>query len=238
LEPTESSDVIETREAFLAAISHELRSPITALKANAQLLVRQLVAPGEPAIDTARLLADRIDRQADKLTKLIGYLLDVSRSGSASVPVELQEVDLVALMEAAVASAQAETQRHQIRVVARSSAVAVVDPARIEQVLVNLLDNAVKYSPEGGSILAELTRPDPTTLQITVTDEGIGVPAAQREQMFDRFSPLHDPSARGLGIGLFLSRRLIQLHGGTLVAEFPSAGGTRIVATFPSGRLR
>jgi signal transduction histidine kinase len=233
LEPTEPSDVVETREAFLAAISHELRSPITALKTSAQLLVRQLDAPEEQTINRARVLADIIDRQADKLTKLIGYLLDVSRSGNASVPVELQEVDLVTLTEAAVASAQAETRRHEIRVVATSSVIALVDPARIDQVLVNLLDNAIKYSPAGGLILAEVTRPDSTTLQIAVTDRGVGVPAVQRDQMFDRFSRLHDPLAPGLGIGLFLSRRLVQLHGGTLTAEFPPAGGTRIVVTLP-----
>jgi signal transduction histidine kinase len=230
---SEAVDVIETREAFLAAISHELRSPITALKTSAQLLVLQLGAPEEQTIDRARVLADIIDRQADKLTKLIGYLLDVSRSGSASVPVELQEVDLVALTEAAVASAQAETDRHEIRVVAPSSVVALVDPARIDQVLVNLLDNAIKYSPAGGLILAEVTRPDATTVQIAVTDHGVGVPTEQRDQMFDRFSRLHDPLARGLGIGLFLSRRLVQLHGGTLTAEFPPEGGTRIVVTLP-----
>jgi signal transduction histidine kinase len=233
LEPTESSDVIETREAFLAAISHELRSPITALKTSAQLLVRQLDTPEEQVTNRARVLADIIDRQADKLAKLIGYLLDVSRSGNASVPVELQEVDLVALAEAAVATAQEGTHRHQIRVVAPSSVIALVDPARIDQVLVNLLDNAIKYSPEGGLILTEVTQPNSATVQIAVTDHGVGVPAAQRDQMFDRFSRLHDPVAPGLGIGLFLSRRLVQLHGGTLTAEFPSEGGTRLVATLP-----
>src|SRR4030095_12025771 len=81
----DASDVIESREAFLAAISHELRSPITALKITAQVLVRQLDAPDEQTLNGARVLADRIDRQADKLTKLIEYLLDVSRSGSGSV---------------------------------------------------------------------------------------------------------------------------------------------------------
>src|SRR4029434_1085425 len=169
----------------------------------------------------------------DKLTKLIEYLLDVSRSGSGSVPVELPEVDLVALVETAVASAQEGTQRHQIRMVAPERALALVDPARIDQVLVNLLDNAIKYSPDGGLIVAEVTQPDAANLRITVTDQGSHVTPAAREHMFDRFSRLHDPRARGLGIGLFLSRRLVQLHGGTLTAEFPIEGGTRLVATLP-----
>jgi signal transduction histidine kinase len=119
----------------------------------------------------------------------------------------------------------------------RRPVIALVDPARIDQVLVNLLDNAIKYSPNGGLILAEVTRPDSTTLQIAVTDRGVGVPAAQRDRMFDRFSRLHDPLAPGLGIGLFLSRRLVQLHGGTLTAEFPPEGGTRIVVTLPVLRV-
>ena len=208
---------------------------MAALKLSAQSLVRLLDTPDGQDSERSRLLASTIDRQADKLVKLIAYLLDVSRSGNGSLPLEFQTVDLTALVEEAVASAQAGTNRHEIRSAASPSpTLAVVDPARIEQVLANLLDNAIKYSPRGGLILADVTQPGPGTVRISVTDSGVGVPDGERGHMFDRFSRLHDPSVPGLGLGLYISRRLIELHGGTLTAEFPPEGGTRILATLPT----
>jgi signal transduction histidine kinase len=230
----ETSDIIESREVFLAAISHELRAPMATLKLSAELLVDGLDTPDRQDIEQARILASVIDRQADKLVKLIAYLLDVSRSGVSSLPLELQDVDLGALVAEAAAGAQAGTSRHAIRVAAPSPVRAVVDPARIEQVLANLLDNAIKYSPSGGPILAEVTKPGPETIRITVTDAGMGIPDGEHEHMFDRFSRLHDPSVRGLGLGLYISRRLIELHGGTLTAESPPQGGTRVLAILPA----
>lgn len=234
VEVSESSDAIESREVFLGAISHELRAPMAALKLSAQVLVRKLEAPDEQAIERARALARTIDGQADKLVKLIAYLLDVSRSGNGALPLEFQQIDLAALVEESVASAQATTTRHEIRFLASSPILAVVDPARIEQILTNLLDNAIKYSPDGGSILVEVAWSGSTAAQISVTDNGVGVPVAERQHMFDRFSRLHDPSVQGLGLGLYISRRLVELHGGTLAAEFPPEGGTRIVVALPT----
>lgn len=146
----EASGVIESREVFLGTISHELRAPMAALKLSAQLLLCELETPDAQDIEQARMLAGMIDRQADKLVKLVAYLLDVSRSGNGSLPLEFQEVDLAALVEEAAATARAGTGRHEIRVTAPPPILAMVDPARIEQVLANLLDNAISTALRAG----------------------------------------------------------------------------------------
>jgi signal transduction histidine kinase len=232
-----TSEVEDNRDAFLAAISHELKTPVTTLRLSAQLLGRQLKAQGELDRERAVHLIDMIEGQSAKLAKLVNYLLDVSHTGPDSIPLERQETDLVALVGQLVLDAQERTTRHQIRVDAPAPVLAMVDIARIEQVLVNLLDNAVKYSPNGGVIEVELAQGDPSVVCIGVRDHGIGVPREHREHMFDRFSTSHDENAPGLGLGLYLSRRLVELHGGKLSAEFPVDGGTRIVLWVPTGAV-
>jgi signal transduction histidine kinase len=232
---TRTSEVEENRDAFLAAISHELKTPLAGLRVSAQLLRRKFEADEELDLQSARRLIEIVNVQADKLTKLLSYLLDVSRSGPGSIPLERQETDLVALAGDLVCDTQARTTRHDIRVDGPTDLWAMVDAARIEQVLVNLLDNAVKYSPDGGAIEIALSRIDRGTVSMAVRDHGIGIPVEHREQMFDRFSDAHDHRLPGLGLGLFLSRRLVELHGGTVSAEFPPDGGTRVVVVLPRG---
>jgi signal transduction histidine kinase len=110
---------------------------------------------------------------------------------------------------------------------------AQVDPLRLEQVLANLIDNAIKYSPDGGPIDVTLTAGG-DELQIVVTDEGIGVPPEHRERIFDRFYQAHgERRFGGMGLGLYISRQIVELHGGVLKAEHPREGGTWIVLRLP-----
>ncbi len=99
----------------------------------------------------------------------------------------------------------------------------------------NLLDNAIKYSPDGGRIEVEVALPTPETLRLAVRDYGTGIPPDQREGLFDRFYQAHTAShTSGLGLGLYLSRQIVELHGGRIGAEFPPDGGTRFVVTLPT----
>jgi K+-sensing histidine kinase KdpD len=230
-----ASEVEDNRDAFLAAISHELKSPLTTLCLSTQLLGRQFKAQGEWDRERAVHLIETIQGQSAKLAKLVNYLLDVSHTGPDAIPLERQETDLGALVGELVVATQARTTRHQIRVDAPAPVWATVDTARIEQVLVNLLDNAVKYSPDGGSIEVALAQHDAAEVSIAVRDHGIGVPRERRGYMFDRFSTSHDERVPGLGLGLYLARRLVELHAGKLTAEFPADGGTRMVVSLPSG---
>ena len=150
--------------------------------------------------------------------------------------------DVAALAETVAEVARASTSRHRITVDAPASAPAFVDPLRIEQVLTNLVDNAIKYSPAGGPVAIDISF-DPTRgLRIAVTDRGIGIPPEQRPHVFDRF---YQGSAEhklgGMGLGLHISREIVRLHGGSIDAEFPAEGGTRVVvrlAATPEDEVR
>jgi signal transduction histidine kinase len=111
-----------------------------------------------------------------------------------------------------------------------------VDPLRLEQVVTNLLDNAIKYSPEGGEIEVELAAPDPTAVRLCVRDRGMGIPPDKRARIFDRYYQAHgEGHLSGMGLGLYISRQIVELHGGRIAAEWPPEGGTHFVVTLPVG---
>ena len=113
---------------------------------------------------------------------------------------------------------------------------AVVDPLRLSQVITNLLDNAVKHSPDGEPVEIDLSQPDPGTARLAVRDRGAGIQPANRAHVFDRF--FQEPGARGstgLGLGLYVSREIVQLHSGEIAVECPQDGGTAFVVTLPTG---
>jgi signal transduction histidine kinase len=109
----------------------------------------------------------------------------------------------------------------------------VVDPLRIEQVVTNLLSNAIKYSPDGGAIDVSVSCGS-DSVRLVVRDHGIGIPPERRARLFDRFYQAHgEGHFGGLGLGLFISRQIVELHSGTLEADFPADGGTRFQVTLP-----
>jgi signal transduction histidine kinase len=109
-----------------------------------------------------------------------------------------------------------------------------VDALRVEQVLSNLLDNAVKLSPDGGPIDVCLTQRATFSVELSVRDHGLGIPPEKREQIFERFYQAHGHDHRsGLGLGLYISRQMVELHGGEMRAEFPPDGGSRFVVRLP-----
>jgi signal transduction histidine kinase len=111
----------------------------------------------------------------------------------------------------------------------------MVDPLRFEQVVTNLLDNAVKFSPAGGTVTVGLGRLDDGSVQLTVTDQGIGIPADQREAVFERFYQAHgEGHLSGFGLGLHVAREIVGRHGGSIRAEQPAHRGARLVVTLPA----
>ena len=128
------------------------------------------------------------------------------------------------------------TDRHPIVLETPASLQAWIDPLRLEQVLANLLDNAIKHSPDGEPIVVTLCEPQPGTLELAVSDRGIGIPIEARDRIFERFFQARPEDAtQGLGLGLYVSRQIVELHGGEIRAEFPADGGTRFVVTLPTG---
>jgi signal transduction histidine kinase len=142
--------------------------------------------------------------------------------------------DLAQLAERAVALRQAATDRHAITLRAPSPLEAEVDSLQVEEVLINLLDNAVKFSPAGGPIDVAVRSIEDGDAEIAVRDHGLGIGPHDRERVFDRFFRAHaGEHLSGLGLGLFLARQIVGLHGGRIWAEAPPDGGTRMVVRLP-----
>jgi signal transduction histidine kinase len=203
-----------------------------------------------------------VDMQARKLGDLVTRLLDVSRITSGRLTLEPIETDLAALVRGAADAARARTERHELIVDAPETLRATGDPVRLEQVVTNLLENAIKYSPGGGAIEVVLRTDDHLSVAederssavgrrssgggserggcvtLSVRDHGTGIPPEARDRIFDRFYQAHGAGhLSGLGLGLFISREIVDLHGGAIRAEFPEDGGTRIVVTLPAAQV-
>ncbi|MGH2486336.1 MAG: sensor histidine kinase, partial [Ktedonobacterales bacterium] len=224
----------QVRDDFLSVAAHELKTPITGLRAISQLLARRM---RKRQITEYPWLTDglaTLDQQSDRLARLIGQLLDVSRLDKDNQPVERSDIDLRVLAQKLVASFRARTAKHTFALAADGELIVEVDPTGVEQVLSNLLDNAIKYSPDGGQIEIAVERDGDGCAYVSVRDHGIGIPPEKRGEIFDRFFRAHAEDHRsGLGLGLYISRQIVALHGGAIAVEFPSDGGTRFVVRLP-----
>jgi signal transduction histidine kinase len=234
---------VQIRGEFLAVASHELRTPVASLRGYAQLLLRQCARPGGPDPAMLRRGLDTIERQSDKLTRLVAQLLDVSRLQAGTLILERQPTDLTHLAGTVVASMQGLTASPASPLVlhAAEAVWAVVDPLRLEQVLVNLLDNAIKYGVAEGPIEMEVTREagagGQETVRLSVRDRALPIPVEEREHVFERFRQLGGSRhVGGMGLGLYVSRQIVEAHGGTIAVEAPAdaAGGNRFVITLPA----
>jgi signal transduction histidine kinase len=226
---------VAERDEFISVAAHELRTPMTSLRVAVQLLMRQLE---RGAVIDANQLAralHRVHNQSAKLTRLITQLLDSVRLQTGSLESDRQIADLTTLVADAMEQARASTVRHDLVLSAPSRVLARVDAVRLEQVITNLLDNAIKFSPEGGRIDVELS-PQNGTVRLAVRDHGIGIRPDHRSRVFERsYRAEAGNQSSGLGLGLHISRNIVELHGGHIGAEFPEDGGTRIVVSLPTG---
>lgn len=146
---------------------------------------------------------------------------------------------MTALVEGVAAVVRQTTERHAISVRAPGPVIAHVDAIRIEQVIRNLLENAVKYSPAGGPVVVDVgldrAADGAGVVVIAVRDHGVGIAPEKRDRIFDRFYQAHEGAGlSGMGLGLFLSREIVELHGGRIRAEFPADGGARFVVELPA----
>jgi two-component system, chemotaxis family, CheB/CheR fusion protein len=226
-----AEQAVRARDEFISVASHELKTPISALLAMAQLARRRLERARELDQAKATEFVDLVYRQADRLSRLGAQLLDTSRIKAGQLAVQPEPTDLVELVRGVVG---ATVQPRTIIVDAPSRLVAEVDPLRLEQVVRNLIDNAIKYSPEGDPIDVTVGQPTGDSAVIAVRDHGIGVPPEHRAHIFEPFYRAHaEGRTSGLGLGLHISRQIVQQHGGQIEAEFPCDGGTRFVVSLP-----
>ncbi len=227
------------KDEFLAVLSHELRTPLNAILGWTKLLQRGVL----DASRTAHAIAT-IERNCKLQAQLVGDLLDVSRIISGTLRLDVQTVDMVQVIEQALATVApaAEAKGVRIQKVLDPSATAVSgDPARLQQVVWNLLSNAVKFTPKNGRIQVHLEWAD-SNVQICVSDTGEGIDAAFLPYVFERFRQADASSTRhhgGLGLGLAIVRQLVELHGGSVSAESAGPGqGSTFKVSLPVSLLQ
>ncbi len=222
------------KNQFIAMLSHELRSPLNAIRGWIQILLR----PGTKEEDL-RTGLDVIDRNSKAQAQLINDLLDIHRITAGKIRLELAAVDLQGVVASAVDAVLPAAADKKIRIVC------VADPApavmsgdfiRLQQVLANLLANALKFTPKGGEIRVSLQQQG-ARAEVSVSDTGIGIAPAAMPYIFERFRQADLLSSRhkgGLGLGLAISKQLIELHGGTLTAQSPGQGkGATFTVSLP-----
>jgi len=236
----EARDAIGIRDEFLSVAAHELKTPMTSLRGYAQLLGREFERGDAPNPDRARRAALTIQVQADKLARLVSQLLDISRIQSGKLALERKPTDISHLVRDVIETARTQLKEHTLVARLPTELVLEIDPLRIEQVVTNLIDNAIKYSPDGGQIDVTLAA-EHGQVHFTVRDRGLGVPLEHRAHIFDRFYQAHAggslTSMAGMGLGLYISRQIVELHGGTIEAEFPEDRGTRFIVNLPASAI-
>lgn len=209
------------RDAFISLTAHELRNPITSIKGYAQLLMRQ--SKKYPIPEPMLRSVESIEQQSERMAEMVGELLDASRVRRGVLDVQVSPVDLVPLVRKVVERRAAQFPQHTFTCdVVEERVVALADAQRVEQVLRALIDNSARHMLNGGTVAVVLSRWNGMAL-FTVRDQGIGIPEGEREQIFEylyRSSLSERKHLSGLGLGLYVSRHLVERLGGRLWLEY------------------
>jgi signal transduction histidine kinase len=230
----EATEAVRLRDDFLAMASHDMRTPLAVILANLQLARRRIAAAGDPG-DVSRHL-ESAERTTQRMTGLVGELMDISmlRSGDA-LPLDLRQIDLVEICAAATEEYRTLSDRHTIELRGDTSVVGLWDRGRVERVLRNILDNALKYSPAGGSITVTIATEGDSAV-LAVADEGVGIPPEDLPELFEKFHRgSNTRELRGTGLGLAGSRAVVEQLGGTITVESTLDVGSTFTVRLPTG---
>ncbi|HEU5013274.1 MAG TPA: PAS domain S-box protein [Roseiflexaceae bacterium] len=223
------------RNEFLTVTAHELRTPVTSLLGYTQLLKRR-TERGLSNAERVQHTLNIVMKQALRLDRLTNMLLDLTRLEDQQLVLALQPVDLHVVVVQAVDELQMVSEQHTLSIHADSEPLVVEgDEFRLEQIVYNLLQNAIKYSPAGGDITIDLRREHDQAV-LAVTDPGFGIPADELPHVFDRFYRATNVSFQhisGMGIGLYIVKELVMLHGGTIEAQSVAGQGSTFTVTLP-----
>jgi two-component system, NtrC family, sensor histidine kinase GlrK len=225
----------ELKEEFFATLSHELRSPITSVREAAHLL-----ADGVPGPLTAKQgrLVDIIRRSTERLLRLVNQILDVSRLRAGLLPLEFVPLDLDWLVARAVDELRPQADEARVTLVRErvgTRFTVLGDEDRLVQVVVNLLANAVRFTPVGGRVTVRLVDAG-SECELQVEDTGVGIPAAEMPHIFESYRQAH-PGKGGTGLGLAIVRGLVHAHGGRVTAESQEGKGSRFSVLLPRDRV-
>jgi PAS domain S-box-containing protein len=221
---------VAARDSFLSVAAHELKTPLTSAKAAVQLLKRSFRLRTDLDATQTRSL-QLVDEQIEKLGRLVSRLLETVQIEGQRFALFKERTDVAELVRSAVTRLEGPAEQ-VITLTAPMSLFAEVDPLRVEQVLTNLVGNAMKFSPKHEPISVVLEE-HPSELRLIVSDRGPGVPEGTRDHLFERFFQAN-PDRSGMGLGLFITKEIVDRHGGTISVDFPASGGSRFVVSLPT----
>ena len=232
----------QLKAALLDALTHNLRTPLTSIKAAVTALIRTGVwdPVSQLSVEGRRELLQVIDEESDRLNRFIEGLSTPDRA-EREQPIHLRAIDVGGILRSGLHRAETVTRDHRVIVSLDEALPAVsVDAASMTEVIYILLDNASKYAPSGTTITVRSVPEDERTVRIVVSDEGPGIPEALCERVFEKFFRVparesHDPNRGGIGLGLSIARRLVETQGGRIWIEPPgSERGTTVILTMPA----
>jgi len=240
---TDLDGAMKTKDQFLSNISHELRTPLNSIIGFTDLLLTQDL--GSPLSAQQRDFLETVGRNGHQLLQLINELLDLQRIAAGRMELKPEPVVVATLLNEAAGSVQAQVQKHEHTLVVTPPPPELrvfADGGRVRQVLLNLLSNAIKFTPDGGRITvvaAPVNGADDSVVRIAVTDTGIGIAPEDQPKLFKEFSQLDASASRkyeGTGLGLALSRQLVELHSGSMGVESEMGKGSTFWFTLPQAR--
>ncbi|HEU5015422.1 MAG TPA: ATP-binding protein [Roseiflexaceae bacterium] len=231
----EAEAAVRMRDQFLSIAAHELKTPLTSLLGNVQLLQRRSKRDASLGERNVRVL-NVIYNQTVRLNRMIEALLDISRLETGQLTIARQALDINELVRRVAAEIEPSLDQHTLEVHGPSEPIMITgDDLRLEQVLQNLIQNGIKYSPHGGTVAVSISQ-DATQVQITVTDPGIGIPKEALGKLFTRF--YRAPNAtehqiHGMGVGLYVVAEIVRLHGGQISVTSRENQGSTFTVTLP-----
>jgi len=221
---------------FTADASHELRTPLTVIRGNLELLQRHKQAQGLSSEDATEILSQTLE-ETERLSKIVGQLMELTQLDSGEIELERDRFDLTDLVAITVEQMRLLAEDREIRLQTELEPQINFkgDRYRIKQVLLNLIDNAIKYCPSGSDILVKLSK-DGTTVVLEVKDDGPGIPSGALTYLFDRFYRIDKARSRelgGSGLGLSICKSICEMHGGRIDVESEMGKGTSFRAALP-----
>ncbi|MGZ3419522.1 MAG: sensor histidine kinase [Polyangiales bacterium] len=235
-ERAKADDALATRDEFLGIVSHDLRNMLNAMTGLAGLIVKtEAREPLEGHQELVSAYAERIQRSGGRMNRLIGDLVDIASIEAGSLAVSPEASDPGVVVTEAVETFKEQAAARAVKLVADIAPglpVAEIDPARVLQVLVNLIGNAIKFTDSNGRVVVRVSATK-SDLEFVVSDTGQGIPNDKLEAIFQRFVQVTKNDRRGIGLGLFISRSIVQGHGGRIWAESTLGKGSTFFFTLP-----
>ncbi len=228
---TERQRLERRRDEFLSLASHELKTPITSIKALAEFQLRRV--QHRDANEKELKALESINRQADRLTRLVNDMLDVSRIATDRLTIQFEDVDLSALVREVIEQQQMVHTTHTFILRDLYPCIVYANHDRLQQVMLNLVSNATHHSPAGSTIRITM-QPARDEVIVSVQDEGVGIPRNKQDKLFQRFYQAQEKPARGLGLGLYISKDIIRRHGGMIWVESEEGKGSTFFFSLPS----